>query len=306
MYRLFQQNKKITLHDLPKDTCLTNFSMFRELETPLVFRSFSIKFVLAGTERYIMNGKEYAVGSGQYLLANSTCEGSLILIDSKETVKGICIDLSSSLFSEVVGSHLAPDTPFSDLALDKFFTGEDFLENKYHAKHTKLGAALTRLGRAFDQNPHGDFQLDQDYYFTLAETLVEDHQPLIGQLHRIQTVKHRTRKELYRRLCCGKEYLDENFAGHISIRDAARHAALSEYHFFRLFKAAFGITPQQYLIRTRLAESFHLLQKGNHSVSEVALATGHSDVFHFSRSFKKQYGVPPSSRALPKLAGFHK
>lgn len=306
MYRFFQQNSRIALDDLPRDTCLTNFSMFRELQTALVFRSFSIKYVLTGTERYGVNGKEYAVRSGQYLLANAACEGNFILVDSRETVKGICIDIAPALFSEVVGSHLAPDTPFSDVSLDRFFTTAAFLENKYHAKHTHLGAALTKLGRWFDQNPQGDFHLDKDYYFTLVEKVVHDHQPLIGQLYGIQTVKHGTRKELYRRLCRGKEFLDENFARHISIADAAKHAALSEYHFFRLFKAAFRTTPQQYLIRARLAESLRLLHRGNHSISEVALATGHADVFHFSQSFKKQYGVPPSSRALPKLAGFHK
>ncbi|MGV3630894.1 MAG: helix-turn-helix domain-containing protein [Bacteroidota bacterium] len=293
MYQLIQQHTKIDLNALPKASNLINFSMLNSISAPVTFRSFSIKYTLQGSERYLVNGRKYAVNDGEYLLANSLCEGR-VEIDSPETVKGICIDVSDELLSEVFAHALRSDCAFPDLTLDTFFTGESFLENKYHASGTALGQLLAEIGRLFNQNPFYAYEFTKEYYYTLAEKIVEDHISLIGSLYAIKTVKHDTRKELYRKLCKGKDFLEQELPGNISIPLAARHAGLSEYHFFRLFKMAFGCTPQQYLIRLRLSASFELLRSGNYSVGEAALAAGFTDIFSFSKSFRKHYGHPPS------------
>lgn len=294
MYRHFEQNKPISLENLPLGGNMTNFSQFTNFSSPLVFRSFSIKFVLRGTEYYAVNGNEYAIQSGQYLLANPHIQGDKLWVDSADIVEGICIDIAPALLSEVTGSFLAPDTPFSDRALDKFFAGSDFLENKYQTQDTALGAVLQNIGRQFSQNPEAGYQLGNDFYFTLAEKIVADHRPMLGELYGIQTVKHETRKELYRRVSRGKKFLEANFARPLNIADAARDAALSEYHFFRLFKAAFACSPQQYLIRIRMQKALQCLRSGNFSVTETAQACGYADIFHFSQAFKKHYGIAPS------------
>lgn len=305
MYRLIQQGKPIKLNDLPKGENMTNFSLLNDLSAPLTFRSFSIKYVFEGCEHYQVNGNKYNVKSGEYLLANTFCEGK-IEIDSKNVVKGICIDVSPTLLSEVFGNYITPDSPFPDIVLDDFFTSEAFLENKYNTNNTKLGKTLNELSRKFSNNPFHNYNLGNEFYFTLAENIIEDHQAVIAQLYNINTVKHHTRKDLYRRLCNGKSFLENNVSEQISIVNAAEYATLSEYHFFRLFKSAFGITPQQYLIQNRLSKSLDLLRTGHYSVTEASITTGFADVYSFSKAFKKHFGFSPSRVIENKLAGLDK
>lgn len=294
MYQLIQQGNSIQLNDLPKGENLTNFSVLNELSMPLIFRSFSIKYVFEGCEHYLVNGNRYTVKKGEYLLGNTFCE-SKIEIDSTSFVKGICIDVSPILLSEVFSNYIAPDSPFPDIVLDDFFTSEEFLENKYNASHTQLGKTLNELGKRFNDNPFHKYNLDNEFYFTLAENIIKDHKVVIAQLYNINTVKHRTRKDLYRKLCKGKAFLEDNLTDQISIGSAAKYATLSEYHFFRLFKAVFGTTPQQYLIQTRLSKSRDLLRSGNYSVTEASINTGFTDVHCFSKTFKKHFGESPSN-----------
>lgn len=293
MYRLLQKEEMPSLAELPNDTNLINFSVLNDFSQKLKFRSFSIKYVFEGCEHYVVNDTNYYVGKGEYLLANSLCEGK-VEIDSPNLVKGICIDVSPQLLSEAFGQYIAPDTPFPDIDADHFFRGEAFLENKYNSRHTNLGKVLDELGRKLNENPAEAYQFEQEFYFTLAEKIVEDHQPIITQLYNIQTMKHNTRKDLYRKVIRGKEFLENNLCNPISVGQAADYACLSEYHFFRLFKNAFGITPQQYLIRQRVSHAKILLHTGNFSVTEAATATGFSDVYSFSKTFKKHLGVSPS------------
>lgn len=271
--------------------------MLRQLEQKLTLRNFSIKYVVEGTEQYLLNKNNYNVNSGEYLLANSKCEGK-VLVDSKTTVKGICIDISRNIVSEALCSYISPGTDFPDPALDKFFNTEDFLENKFHVERTNLGFMLSGLGEKLTQNPFAEYTFDNEFYFTLAEKIVEDYGPIFNRIYSIKTIKPETRKYLFRKLSKAKELIDYNFHEKLNMKDVAQFASLSEYHFFRLFKSTFNISPQQYLTEKRMSEALNLLRSGNHSVSETAVATGFSDVYSFSRAFKKHFGFSPQKHKL--------
>lgn len=79
----------------------------------------------------------------------------------------------------------------------------------------------------------------------------------------------------------------------------ARRCGVDRSHLFRLFKQHLQLSPQQYLIRLRLNKAEELLQTTSLSVSEVAFSCGFNDLCHFSRLFKRRFGVPPSARRLP-------
>jgi AraC family transcriptional regulator len=97
-----------------------------------------------------------------------------------------------------------------------------------------------------------------------------------------------------RRVMRGKEYIDSYFKTHLDIETIARISSLSEYHFFRVFKNVFGITPHQYIINRRLTYAENLLKKGHRSITLVAHEAGFSDIYSFSKSFKSKFGISPS------------
>lgn len=80
----------------------------------------------------------------------------------------------------------------------------------------------------------------------------------------------------------------------------ARRAGLSPYHYLRVFAAALGVTPHQYLVRSRLRNAARQLAEGDQPVTEVALDCGFADLSNFVRSFHRAAGASP--RAFRRAA----
>ncbi|MCW8132843.1 MAG: helix-turn-helix transcriptional regulator [Planctomycetota bacterium] len=80
----------------------------------------------------------------------------------------------------------------------------------------------------------------------------------------------------------------------------AQESGYSTDHFARLFKEVLGLGPQDYVVRARLDRARFLLRNSPLSVGEIAEALGYSDVYFFSKQFKRKTGQSPSRyRAAP-------
>ncbi len=269
------------------------FSSLREYYQPAKSEGFAIKYVAEGVERYVLNGKDYPITTGKYLLTNDTYEGS-VEIEAKKNVKGICINVAPQLIAEVLASKKRPDTAYSDTDLVKYFTSIHFLDNQYTDTETHLGQLLKGLtARAYSQDI-GEEDITTELFYTIAEKIIEDQNTVYKQLQAIPGLKAATKKDLYRRLERGKEYIDNCFALPLNIDIIAREACMSEYHFFRLFKSVYGLSPNQYIIRKRLEHGLNILLQDKYSVSVAAIESGFSDIHTFSKAFKKQFGASPS------------
>ena len=92
-----------------------------------------------------------------------------------------------------------------------------------------------------------------------------------------------------------REHLVQNFSdAALNVKSLCAQYNFSDKYFREHFRALFGSTPTQYLIGLRLEEAARLLSSGTHSVSEVAEAVGFSDIYYFSRLFKKRFWCSPS------------
>ena len=292
MYNVFN-SESLNSKPLPIGSSLVNYSIFKELDSPLTFRSFSIKYVSSGIESYKINGTKYDVKEKEYVLANQYSEGK-VEIESKNTVKGICIDVSPEILSEVAASFIRPDTNFCDLSIDKFFNSKDFLDNKYNAKQTHVGKYLLTLDQIITSNPFEDHSFQNEFYYNLAEGIVKDQLPILNQLNSIRSIKLDTKKDLLRRVHHGKIFIENNFQLAINIHDVIHEVHMSEYHFHRVFKMVNKISPYQYLLNLRLNYAKSMIEKKSYSISEVAMMSGFSDIYNFSKTFKKVFGVAPS------------
>lgn len=74
----------------------------------------------------------------------------------------------------------------------------------------------------------------------------------------------------------------------------AREAKLSRYHFLRVFQHLTGLTPHQYLLRTRLRSAATRLLLRRTPILEIALDCGFGDVSNFNHAFRAEFGVKPS------------
>lgn len=92
----------------------------------------------------------------------------------------------------------------------------------------------------------------------------------------------------------------DHIVGHLDeplrLRDLARAALLSPFHFHRVFQALIGSTPADFVQRLRLEKALRLLARTRPpSLTVIALSCGFSSSSDFSRCFKRRFGVPPSS-----------
>jgi AraC family transcriptional regulator len=88
-------------------------------------------------------------------------------------------------------------------------------------------------------------------------------------------------------------WMDEHSHEPIDLDSASREAGLSPFHFLRLFAAVLGVTPHQYLVRSRLRHAARLLADDARSITEVALDVGFGDLSNFVRTFHRAAGVSP-------------
>lgn len=89
-------------------------------------------------------------------------------------------------------------------------------------------------------------------------------------------------------------YIDANYQRDISVEEIARACGLNRSYFGRLFKETMGEPPQQFLMHYRMTKAADLLKGSEISIAEVGQSVSYLNQLHFSRAFKKVYGISPS------------
>jgi AraC-like DNA-binding protein len=84
------------------------------------------------------------------------------------------------------------------------------------------------------------------------------------------------------------------FFHHVRVSDLAQRCGLSESHFNRLFRAAMGTSPIDWLRRERITNAKRRLVESDEPVKRIAEQVGYHDRFFFSRDFKQVTGQTPT------------
>ena len=101
--------------------------------------------------------------------------------------------------------------------------------------------------------------------------------------------------ELLRRLLRAKDRMDAASHEEWPVRRLARVSGVSEAHFARSFKQAFGVPPHRYLLTRRIERAKTLLRDTDLSVTEIAFQTGWGSLGTFGRTFRDVTGESPST-----------
>lgn len=91
--------------------------------------------------------------------------------------------------------------------------------------------------------------------------------------------------------------IDENLGQPLTLAALAQEAALSEYHFARMFRQSMGLAPHQYVMQRRMARAEQLVRHSAQSLTGIALACGFNSASHFSNRFKSVTGAHVAERA---------
>ena len=88
-------------------------------------------------------------------------------------------------------------------------------------------------------------------------------------------------------------WIDAHAEHDTDLQTLARSCALSPFHYLRVFSSALGVTPHQYLVRSRLRRAARRLVEGDEPITDVAFDCGFADLSNFVRTFRRAAGVSP-------------
>lgn len=120
-------------------------------------------------------------------------------------------------------------------------------------------------------------------------------QAILSQILRHCYLQNAKEEDASPKIARGVAYMKEHLSDpELTVRACAAASFVSEAYFRRLFRAAYGTSPQAYLIRLRISRAVGLMSGGYYTIKEVATLSGYRDYKYFSTEFKRIKGVSPS------------
>jgi AraC-like DNA-binding protein len=98
-----------------------------------------------------------------------------------------------------------------------------------------------------------------------------------------------------RHLLRAKDLADSRYFEPLDVAALARAARLSQAHFSREFRRAFGEAPHQYLLTRRMERAAALLRTTDRSVADICLSVGMQSIGSFTTTFTRTYGMSPTA-----------
>jgi len=256
----------------------------------------SIKTVVRGAAVWQTDAGRFEVDAGRLLILNDGRPYSLT-VESESPVETFCIFFRQGF---VEGVHDVASRPAGRLLDDPFGQPRQSLgfferlhecDPKMHARFEAMRLAVARAAATPEWL--------EDKLIVTAFDLIALRGDVRREAARLPAVGAATRAELHRRLVRGRQFLDESFTLPVRLADAAEAACLSVFHFHRLFRQAFGETPQAYLTRRRLARAARLLRQTDRPVLAISSDVGYRSLGAFSTLFRRRFDLSP--RAFRKL-----
>lgn len=249
---------------------------------------FSIKFVLTGAEVYRCARQTLSVQSHKYLIINKN-QTYTSEIDTVDATISFCVFFSDQFVSDA----LQAATHSSEFLLENPYAINQ-AELNFDQKLFWLDTSMHQLVHRYRRESYPTDELQTDEWCSqLLELLIMVRQDEHGRRTRVKAAKHSTRAEIYKRLSCTMDFMNEYFNTPISLAQLAEVACMSKFHFLRAFQQTFKVTPHQYITSLRLRYACKLLKETDLTVSDICLANGYRDESSFVRLFQTNMGVTP-------------
>jgi AraC family transcriptional regulator len=249
----------------------------------------SIKTVVTGRVAWVVAGRDLWVDPSSFLIVSAD-EVYSMNIAAPEPVETCCAFFAPGFVERTVLDAVSPleqslDDPQRAVASAPWLSAAH-----NDPERSLVGRLQSLIPRCTGALAPGCWEED---FLLLAIELMKFHRYIRDQAARIPAARGSTRKELFRRLLIGREYMHSHSSGPVSLAAASRAACLSPFHFHRAFTQAFGQTPHTYLTAIRLAQARGLIERGS-LVLDACLDAGFASPSAFTRLFQSHFGEKPS------------
>ncbi|BCN30182.1 AraC family transcriptional regulator [Anaeromicropila herbilytica] len=237
-----------------------------------------LTYILSGKGKYLVDGDTVDVEAGDIIMCNPGVKHKNILVNPKEP--------TVEFFAG-----------FTDFKFKNMPPNSIMLNDGGCVLHTSSVAKQEISRHCYEMIAENDAGQVGKYFMLKAHLM----QILLTILREIIEVEEDDQKsynfESYNKSYAVKRiinYLNENYANKISLDKIAHNMYLSPVYISKIFKEETGESPINYLIKIRLEKAKDILANSESgSVKSIANSVGYEDVYHFSKLFKKYYGISP-------------
>jgi AraC family transcriptional regulator len=264
----------------------------RRVEYPEFKQLLSIKTVAGGAENYFIDGRRITVDDDTFAIFNHD-RVYASHIESLRPVHSFSIFFDRHVVAQAWHSLARSASALEDGAGAELMPVE-FAERLYEHENL-VSPVLRHIRRAVDAGPVDDAWLEEHLLFLLSRMLRLQRRALRVEAA-VPSRKPATRRELMRRLSLGVDFMQSRYRNAVLLKDIAAAAHLSPFHFLRVFKTVYRVSPSEYLSRKRSTAALRLLRESEWSMNEIAEHVGFGSRTSMYRHLRSHYGVEP--RAL--------
>jgi AraC-like DNA-binding protein len=237
-----------------------------------------LTYILSGKGKYIVNDNIYDVEAGDVIMCNPGVKHTNIIVNPKEPTVEFFAGFSDFHFKNMPPNFI-------------------LLKDNDYILHTSSETKQKISKHCYEMIAENE-SAQVGKYFMLKAHLIQILLLIVRETVEIETTGQKGYNfESYNKSYAVKEiinYLNENYEKKISLDQIAHNMYLSPVYISKIFKEETGESPINYLIKIRLEKAIDiLLNSENGSIKSIANQVGYDDVYHFSKLFKKYYGVSP-------------
>jgi AraC family transcriptional regulator len=164
--------------------------------------------------------------------------------------------------------------------------------HRLHFPDERLARLLHETARVIGERSYS-CGWHEEIFHRLSEALVAAHTDAVARVSRLPALRATTRDELMIRIGRAVDLILSAYEMPLTLDAMARAACMSQYHFLRVFRAAFGITPHLYLTRVRLERARTLLATTSLPITMIAKRVGFDRHTSFTTLFRRHVGMAP-------------
>jgi len=250
---------------------------------------------MSGSSYCKVDGRTVCIPEDYYFISNQS-QPYTLTIESDRPIETFNIHFGEN-FSESALSSLITTT---DQALDNGMQQrpkEISFYNQLHKRDEVFDRLINSL-KSLSQSQYFDKMLFEEQLTKLLTHQLLQHRDILSAMIKIPAAKPSVRTELYKRIALAKDYMHSLPPGSIDLQQLAAAACISKFHFLRLFKSLYGISPHQYIQQIRMNKAKKLLVNSSFAIQEIADILGFENSQSFSRFFQQNEGVYPTEYRL--------
>lgn len=237
-------------------------------------------FMMSGNGKYHINDVVYDVKEGDLLIFNPGVRHQALIDEGSQVpTTEFFIGCSDIQLKGLPKNFL----PLKDGGNILHTTGE---------LRQKLFKICSSMEVEKEMGGHGRYYMMKAYLMQLLVYVIRSQQPKSVETSSGYSFESVNKKYVVEQIV---NYFEEHYSEKISLDRIAENMYLSTFYISKIFKSETGDAPIRHLINIRLERAKEILEDSPRlSIKEVAARVGYEDVYHFSKQFKKHYGVSPS------------